>query len=198
MARVGIQPALCRTSTPRSAGSHAVELRLVADVGEEPEQVPAVGGREAAVRRAQRPEAARGEPERPQQRGQVPRGRVLADPEGGLLVDADAGCATRACVTSYPPYISVSVSPIDAHQVVDASAPALVEPPSQTIERVRGLVVGRDEHLAEQAVDVRARRRDAVCSASTVVAIASLSVEAAGKSRRAFQAAPAPPVRLWT
>ena len=34
--------------------------------------------------------------------------------------------------------------------------------------------------------------------ASTVVAIASFSVEAAGKVAPAFEAAPAPPVRLWT
>ena len=36
------------------------------------------------------------------------------------------------------------------------------------------------------------------CSASTVAAMASLSVDAAGKRAFAFQAAPEPPVRLWT
>ncbi len=36
------------------------------------------------------------------------------------------------------------------------------------------------------------------CSASTAVAIASLSVEAAGKRAFAFQAAPPPSVRFWT
>ena len=36
------------------------------------------------------------------------------------------------------------------------------------------------------------------CRASVVTAIASFSVDAAGKRARAFQAAPSPLVRLWT
>jgi hypothetical protein len=36
------------------------------------------------------------------------------------------------------------------------------------------------------------------CSARTAVAMASLSVDAAGNCAFAFHAAPAPPVKLWT
>ena len=36
------------------------------------------------------------------------------------------------------------------------------------------------------------------CSARTVAAIASFSVDAAGNRAFAFHAAPDPPVRLWT
>ena len=57
-------PALCMTTTPGLPCANAIELRHVADVREEPEEVAAVGSGEARLLGAKRPAASRSEPDR--------------------------------------------------------------------------------------------------------------------------------------
>ena len=94
--------------------------------------------------------------------------------------------------------MSVSVRPIDRMRSFTWYAPELVDPPSQTRSEFAAAVVGRDDHLVEQRVELRARGGIPRYSERTVAAIASFTVDAAGKRAFAFHAAPQPPVRLWT
>ena len=76
--------------------------------------------------------------------------------------------------------------------------PALVEPASQTRSAFAaassdGTIISRRSEPTYEFGDGMPR-----CSVSTVAAIASFTVDAAGKRAFAFQAAPPPSTRFWT
>ena len=91
-----------------------------------------------------------------------------------------------------------STSPIERMSVLTWAEPALVEPASQTSSAFAAassdtvIISRRSPPTYESGGGIPE------CRASTAVAIASFSVEAAGKRAFAFQAAPRPLVRLWT
>ena len=120
----------------------------------------ASAGVQPGLRRAQRPDPARGEPERAPERRHVPGGRVLARPRTpaprrrgrGMRAGERAGLVAA---------VHQRVREADrAHQVVDAIRARARRAGEPDEERVRRRVVGRDDHLAEQRVDARAGRRD--------------------------------------
>ena len=94
--------------------------------------------------------------------------------------------------------MSESRRPMERIRSFTRYAPELVEPPSQTrstfaVASSDGMISSRKSESIREPGGGMPR-----CSASTVAAIASLSVDAAGKRAFAFHAAPRPPVRLWT
>src|SRR5207247_4046731 len=76
----------CLVQDDGSTGQVAVELAPVADMREQEEHVPGVRRRHDSRKRAP---GARGEPDLAQEASEVPRGRVLADGERGLLLRAN-------------------------------------------------------------------------------------------------------------
>ena len=94
--------------------------------------------------------------------------------------------------------MSESVRPSELMSALTRYAPELVEPSSQTRSAFaeassEGMIISRRSPSTYEPGGGMPE-----CSARTVAAIASFSVEAAGKRAFAFQAAPDPPVRLWT
>ena len=88
--------------------------------------------------------------------------------------------------------------PMERMSAFTCSAPAYVEPASQTSSAFAaassdGMIISLSR---PPTYEVGGGIPE--CRARTAVAIASFSVEAAGKCAFAFQAAPAPSVRLWT
>ena len=194
-----IQPGLVKHGDTPLGPDRPVELRLVAHVRGQPEQVARVGWRQPRLTsegalghrtRARAHATARSCPSR----SCTCRHR-RPEPRRG-----EAGFARRASASraNSPPYMSVSVSPIDRMRSFTRYAPELVEPPSQT----------RSAFAASSSEGTIISRRSAStcepgggmpeCCASTVAAMASLTVDAAGKRALAFHARLHPPVRLWT
>ena len=94
--------------------------------------------------------------------------------------------------------MSVSVRPIDRMRSLTWYAPEPVDPPSQTSSEFAALssdgtiISWSSESSCEPGAGIPRY------SERTVAAIASFTVDAAGKRAFAFHAAPQPPVRLWT
>ena len=71
----------------RRGADEPVELAAVGDLREQPEQVARL--RAAHAEGEQRPLSGRREVDRTREPGEIPRGRVLAEPEARLALDAD-------------------------------------------------------------------------------------------------------------
>ena len=94
--------------------------------------------------------------------------------------------------------MSESSIPIERSSASTRRPPALVEPPSQTSSWLAAASSETSSIFRSTLFTYEPGTGTPSCRSSTAIAIASLSVEAAGKRARAFQAAPAPVARFWT
>ena len=179
----------------RAAGDEAAELAPVGHVDEQVEQVARVRRGECApVPGDQRPAPAGGEMDVGEQPGQVVRGRVLAAGERRLALDPDAdrrqrrrarGGSRRPSRCRRSRARGAARRPARRRRRVDSISLAASLSDSISIRR-------RSESRYEPGAGLPTWLR----SAST--AIATFSVEAAGKRARAFQAPPRPVTRSST
>ena len=198
--RAGRRSASPPCASRPAPAEEAVELAAVAHLREQPEQIAGLGGRD--------PERAAAAPAR--RLRDTPHGRAVPGrrrsctcrrrtPAGSRSGSGSAPSRPPGDETSRSRRTSASRSArAPASSRCTRAEPADVEPASQTSSAFAAVVVGDDEHLPEQARDLRARLGLPSSVRRTVTAIASLSVDAAGKLRRAFQAAPRPVRRSWT
>ena len=149
----GQPPGLVHHDRPRT--EVAVELAPVGDLRKEPEQVASLRAADAEAQ--ERPLACGREIDGPREPRQIPRRRVLAEPERRLALDPDRNRRSRR----RRPARRVAavhqrvVQPERPHGLVHPCRPGRGRSREPDLERVRRLVVGEDQHVAEQARQLR-------------------------------------------
>ncbi len=137
----------------------AVELPVVGDVREDPEEVARVPTAEAPVDLRERAEPASSLVDRAVQPREIPGCRVLADSEGGLLVHPDRYRAAAGGQDLVAPVHEGVADPQGAHQRVHPARAAARRAAQPDEEPVRRGVVGVHEHAPELLVEPRAGGR---------------------------------------
>ena len=149
----GRQPAgLVHDDGPRAdtAADEAVELAAVGGLREQPQQVAGLGRADAEP--DQRPLADAAEIHRPRQPCEIRSGRVLADAEVGLTLDADRDRRSGRGPARLVAAIHLRVGQAErAHRLVDAARAGRGRAGEPDLELVRGLVVREDDHPGQRA-----------------------------------------------